>query len=127
MKIWQKNNFEYNDISLKTEGFTVGNDRKWDMRLAEFDVVASLAHALMLHEVGIITQQECIDIQKGLSQLSEKIHSGQFRIEEHIEDVHSQIEKELIESIGEAGKKFIPDVLVMTKYWLHSNYTSKVK
>ncbi|MCO6495835.1 MAG: argininosuccinate lyase [Bacteroidetes bacterium] len=105
MKIWQKKDFEHNDISLKTESFTVGNDRVLDMRLAPFDIMASLAHAEMLKEVGIISGQEFEDIQKGLHQIEEKIRSGKFAIEEHIEDIHSQIEKELIDSIGDAGKK----------------------
>ncbi|MCZ2130182.1 MAG: argininosuccinate lyase [Bacteroidia bacterium] len=126
MKIWQKNPFEHNDISLKTEAFTVGNDRILDMRLAPFDVTASLAHAKMLKDVGILTEQECLDIEKGLNQILDKINVGQFVIEEHIEDIHSQIEKELIETIGEAGKKIHTgrsrndQVLVAIKLYLKS-------
>lgn len=126
MKIWQKNPFEHNDISLKTEAFTVGNDRILDMRLAPFDVAASLAHAKMLQDVGILTAQECLDIEKGLKHILNKINAGQFEIEEHIEDIHSQIEKELIEEIGEAGKKIHTgrsrndQVLVAIKLYLKS-------
>lgn len=105
MKLWQKDGQQADDKALITERFTVGNDRLWDMRLAEFDVLGSLAHAEMLSTVGIITVEEFQAIRVGLNQILEEIKAGTFVIEEHVEDVHSQIEKLLTERIGEAGKK----------------------
>lgn len=105
MKLWQKSNTAQDDRALVTERFTVGNDRHWDMRLAQFDVQASLAHAEMLAHVGIITMDEFEQIKAGLTGILSDIGRGAFEIEEHVEDVHSQIEKTLTERIGEAGKK----------------------
>ncbi|MBS1626046.1 MAG: argininosuccinate lyase [Bacteroidetes bacterium] len=105
MKLWQKSNTAQDDRALVTERFTVGNDRHWDMRLAQFDVQASLAHAEMLAHVGIITMNEFEQIKVGLTEILSDIGGGAFEIEEHVEDVHSQIEKTLTERIGEAGKK----------------------
>jgi argininosuccinate lyase len=105
MKLWQKDNTKQDERSLATERFTVGNDRIWDLRLAEFDAIGSIAHAQMLAHVGIISDEEAKDIKKGLEQILEEIKSGKFIIDEHVEDVHSQIEKLLTERIGDAGKK----------------------
>lgn len=105
MKLWQKSNTSQDDRSLVTERFTVGNDRHWDMRLAQYDVKGSLAHAEMLAHVGIITLDEFEQIKAGLTEILSEISRDSFVIEEHVEDVHSQVEKMLTERIGEAGKK----------------------
>ncbi len=105
MKLWQKSNTSQDDRSLVTERFTVGNDRHWDMRLAQYDVKGSLAHAEMLAHVGVITLDEFEQIKAGLTEILSEISRGSFEIEEHVEDVHSQVEKMLTERIGEAGKK----------------------
>jgi len=105
MKIWQKNDLTYNTDTLMVERFTVGNDKVWDMRLAEYDVQGSLAHAAMLQTIGIINAEECEALTNGLNNILQEIRDGKFIIEEHAEDVHSQVEKLLTERIGEAGKK----------------------
>ena len=107
MKLLAKGeNGKQDEQSLATEKFTVGNDRNWDMRLAEYDVQGSLAHAEMLSAVGIISTEEFKAIQIGLNEILETIKSREeFLIEEHVEDVHSQVEKTLTDKIGEAGKK----------------------
>ena len=105
MKLWQKDEQQQDTKSLLTEKFTVGNDRLWDLRLAKFDVLGSLAHAKMLKEINIIDAGEWKAIEKGLEEILEDIQQGRFVIEEHVEDVHSQVEKILTDKIGEAGKK----------------------
>lgn len=105
MKLWHKGNAKQDERSLATERFTVGNDRVWDMRLAAFDVMGSKAHADMLTTVSILSKEENAAIQKGLDEIAAEIENGNFVIEEHVEDVHSQIEKTLTEKIGDAGKK----------------------
>lgn len=105
MKLWQKSTTAQDDRSLATERFTVGNDRHWDLRLASFDVRGSLAHAEMLTHVGVITTDEFEQIKAGLNDILAEISRGEFQIEAHVEDVHSQVEKTLTERIGEAGKK----------------------
>lgn len=105
MKIWQKGKINYDALALAVEKFTVGNDKLWDIRLAEFDVKGSMAHAEMLAQIGIISAEENADLQSGLQTILKEIEDGKFVIDEHSEDVHSQIEKLLTERIGEAGKK----------------------
>ena len=105
MKLWQKEGYKQDDKSLATERFTVGNDREWDMRLAEFDVMGSIAHAAMLEQIGIISAEESKAIKNGLETILEEVRTGKFVIEEHVEDVHSQVEKLLTDRIGDAGKK----------------------
>jgi argininosuccinate lyase len=105
MKLWQKGEQKQDDKALVTEKFTVGNDRIWDMRLARFDVLGSLAHAEMLLSVNIITAGEFDAIKKGLEEILITVDEGTFVLEEHAEDIHSQIEKTLTEKVGDAGKR----------------------
>lgn len=101
MKLWQKNT----TVSGAVETFTVGKDREMDLLLAPFDVLGSIAHVTMLAEVGLLTKEEAILINKELRNIYRNIHDSQFTIHENIEDIHSQIEFMLTEKIGEAGKK----------------------
>ena len=101
MKLWDKG-YNTNEI---VEKFTVGNDRVLDLKLAKYDVQASLAHARMLEKAGLLSKEELQALQKGLAVLMESIENGTFTIEEDFEDVHSKIEFELTKMAGEAGKK----------------------
>src|SRR5215471_3794567 len=101
MKLWKDNTTaSASEISKKIEDFTVGEDKIWDLFLAEADVKGSLAHAKMLHEIGLLTENELEDIEKGLQDILMTIEQGEFVIEEGVEDVHSQIEFMLTENIG---------------------------
>lgn len=101
MKLWDKG------ISTDAfiEKFTVGNDKKFDMYLAPYDVLGSIAHAFMLADVGIITQDEADAIVQELRRIYYRIEQGDFSIEDGIEDIHSQIELELTRALGDIGKK----------------------
>ena len=101
MKLWDKGV----SIDKKIEQFTVGNDREIDMYIAKYDVEASLAHAKMLHSVGIITSEEVDQLINGLQDLQVQIENNTFVIEADFEDVHSKIEFELTQKLGEVGKK----------------------
>lgn len=103
MKLWDKD--EGYSINDKIIQFTVGNDRKLDLYLAKYDVLASKAHAKMLLQVGLLNKYEEKNIQLVLNQLLVKIKSKSFFIESHFEDVHSKIEFYLIEKLGDIGKK----------------------
>lgn len=102
MKLWQKDN---NMTSDWIEKFTVGKDNELDMVLAEFDVLGSLAHTEMLESIGLLTGEELTQIHVELKKILQEIKDGNFKIEEGVEDIHSQIELMLIQRIGEAGKK----------------------
>ncbi|WP_026777869.1 argininosuccinate lyase [Polaribacter sp. Hel_I_88] len=101
MKLWDKGF----SIDKQIENFTVGNDREIDIHIAKYDVQASLAHAIMLESIGIITADELKDLKKGLNELAADIENGTFVIEPSFEDVHSKIEWELTNKLGEVGKK----------------------
>ena len=101
-KLWQKDNVSVNE---KIEKFTVGRDPEFDVLLAEFDVLGSLAHTQMLESIGLLEKDELAEIQQELKAIYQSIQAGDFTIEEGIEDVHSQVELMLTRKLGEAGKK----------------------
>jgi len=101
MKLWNTED----SVDSMIESFTVGNDRTYDVRLARWDVVGSIAHACMLGAVGLITPEEARQLEHGLSELLAEIDAKGFEIEDDVEDVHSQVEKILTERLGEVGKK----------------------
>jgi argininosuccinate lyase len=101
MKLWDKGY----TVDTLVDQFTVGNDRELDLKLAKYDVQGNAAHAKMLNKIGLLTRNELDDLLGGLKKIQEQIDKGEFTIEEQFEDVHSKIEFELTQLIGEAGKK----------------------
>jgi argininosuccinate lyase len=102
MKLWEKKG---SDINAQIEKFTVGRDPEFDMVLAKYDVQGSIAHAKMLESVKMLSEEDAAAILEELKNIETEINQGSFRIEEGVEDVHSQIELNLTRKIGEAGKK----------------------
>ncbi len=90
-------------VSELVKRYTASVD--FDRRLAEFDIQGSLAHASMLHAVGILNIDDLASIRKGLQQIQEEIRSGQFIWSLDAEDVHLNIEKRLTALVGDAGKR----------------------
>ena len=101
MKLWQKNT----NASEAVETFTVGNDRAMDLFLAPFDVQGSLAHIAMLQSIGLLTAEELAILSTELKNIYKAIEKGDFKLEEGVEDIHSQVELMLTKSLGEVGKK----------------------
>ena len=101
MKLWDKGFSTDKKIDL----FTVGNDRELDLVLAKYDVIGSLAHAKMLHKIGLLSADEMKLVEKELDAISSLIQQGDFIIEESFEDVHSKVEYLLTEKLGDTGKK----------------------
>ncbi len=101
MKLWQK------DFSTDkaVETFTVGRDRDMDLRLASFDILGSLAHITMLCEVGLLEKNELDVLSKSLKELYKKAQTGDFIIDDGVEDVHSQVEFLLTHELGDMGKR----------------------
>ena len=101
MKLWQKDK-----ASLKkVETFTVGKDREMDMYLAAFDVLGSLAHIKMLESVGLLTKDELLQLQRELKNIYKQIRKDDFKLQDDVEDIHSQIELLLTQKLGDVGKK----------------------
>ncbi len=100
-KLWQKNS----KVSAAVEKFTIGNDQAMDTYLAAYDVLGSIAHTTMLSEVGLLTALEQTQLKKALIEIYQKIQAGDFKLDPGVEDIHSQIEMMLTESLGDVGKK----------------------
>ncbi|GAA0729914.1 argininosuccinate lyase [Aquimarina litoralis] len=101
MKLWDKGL----PTDQKIDMFTVGNDRQLDLVIAKYDVKATLAHAKMLHKIQLLSNEDIDAIEKELDVLAGQIEKGTFVIEDQFEDVHSKIEFELTQKIGDAGKR----------------------
>jgi len=102
MKLWQK---EHTSTSELVETFTVGRDKEFDVLLAKYDVQGSIAHVTMLGEVGLMTKEEATIAIEALQQIDGEIQNSSFKIQNDVEDVHSQVELLLTERIGDIGKK----------------------
>jgi argininosuccinate lyase len=101
MKLWQKNT----DVNKAVENFTVGNDRDFDVMLAPFDVLGNIAHAQMLATVRLLTNDEAAQLTTALQSVYKKTLEPSFKIQDGIEDIHSQVEFLLTEKLGDIGKK----------------------
>ena len=101
MKLWDKG---YSTDSF-VEEITVGRDRELDLFLAEADVLGNMAHMKMLNSIGLISDADCKLLEQGLREIYAKVQSGEFVIEEGVEDVHSQVEFMLTKMCGDAGKR----------------------
>ncbi len=77
----------------------------FDKKLLPQDIAGSIAHADMLGKQGILTCQEKEAIINGLRSILNDVESGTLTVDETKEDVHSFVEAELIQRIGDAGKK----------------------
>ncbi|MDE7159492.1 MAG: argininosuccinate lyase [Muribaculaceae bacterium] len=100
-QLWNKG-FQPDEL---IENFTVGRDRELDLRLARYDVQGSMAHIRMLREIGLLTQEELDTLLPALEEIAAEIERGEFRIEDGVEDVHSQVEFMLTDRLGDLGKK----------------------
>ena len=101
MKLWQKDKASLEEV----EKFTVGKDRELDIYLAPFDVLGSLAHTKMLESVGLLTKEELVLLEAELKNIYHLISEGNFKLNEGVEDIHSQVELMLTEKLGDIGKK----------------------
>jgi len=90
-------------VSALVERYTASVD--FDQRLAEHDIQGSLAHAQMLAEQGIISDEDFTVIRHGLYQIRDEIQLHQFTWLQELEDVHLNIEKRLTTLVGDAGKR----------------------
>ncbi len=83
----------------------LGESVSYDHRLAPWDIRASIAHATMLGDRGIIAASEAKKIVRGLKAIDKDIAAGKIVWDTALEDVHTNIEAELVKRIGDAGKR----------------------
>ena len=77
----------------------------FDQRLAQEDIAGSRAHAAMLVKQGVLSEADGEAIARGLDAIADEIARGEFVWDTALEDVHMNIEKRLIDRIGDAGKR----------------------
>jgi len=85
--------------------YTAGEDHLLDHRLVPYDVRASIAHAEMLGQVGLLALADVADIRRGLEELATEHAGGEWRIALEDEDVHTALESRLTARIGTAGER----------------------
>lgn len=100
-KLWEKSVH----VTEEIDRFTVGHDRELDLYLAKYDVLGSMAHVTMLHSIDLIADEELPVLLRELRAIYQVAESGDFVIEDGIEDVHSQVELMLTRKLGDMGKK----------------------
>ena len=129
MKLWQKDKASLKEVEV----FTVGKDREMDMYLAAFDVQGSLAHIEMLESVGLLAKDELSQLQTELKNIYKQIQKGEFKLQDDVEDIHSQVELLLTQKLGDTGKKIHSarsrndQVLVDVKLFLRNELKELVK
>jgi len=101
MKLWEKG---INPEPAIIE-FTAGRDRKTDLHLTKWDIIGSMAHVIMLNDVGLIDKDEKNEMLNALHSLFVWDEKGSLIIEDDMEDIHSQIEKEMASILGTTGRK----------------------
>ena len=77
----------------------------FDQRLAQYDIMGSIAHATMLHRIGILDERDHAAIVEGLETIALEIERNDFYWSVELEDVHMNIEARLTDRIGDAGKR----------------------
>ncbi len=95
----------------------------FDQRLALYDISGSIAHARMLHHVGLLKKKELSDIEKGLKAIEREIKKGKFKWHRELEDVHMNIEAALTARVPagaklHTGRSRNDQVAVDTRMWL---------
>jgi len=97
----------------------------FDWRLAPYDIAGSRAHARVLHRAGLLTDEELEQMLAGLDQLAADVESGAFKPEVSDEDVHTALERGLLERVGNelggklrAGRSRNDQVATLFRMWL---------
>ena len=105
--------------------FALSVSTHFDWVLAPYDVLASKAHAKVLHKAGLLSDVDLDKMLSGLTELGEKVASGEFRPAPTDEDVHGAMERGLIEIVGpevggrlRAGRSRNDQVATLFRMWV---------
>ena len=100
-KLWDKGA----PLDALIEAYTVGDDPVLDQRLVPHDIEGSRAHARMLCAIGVLDEAELASLLQALDAVEASWRAGDFVIERSDEDVHTAVERALVASLGDVGKK----------------------
>jgi argininosuccinate lyase len=100
-RLWDKGE----PLDKRVLRYTAGEDHLLDGRLVPYDVRASIAHAEMLNQQKLLSNEDCKAITSGLEALAKSHAAGGWEISLEDEDVHTALEIRLTDAIGEAGKR----------------------
>jgi argininosuccinate lyase len=101
VRLWEKGL----PLAERVLRYTAGEDYRLDERLVPYDVRASIAHAEMLAEAGLLAADDCRRICDGLHELESRHAAGEWHIALEDEDVHTALETRLTALVGEAGAR----------------------
>lgn len=90
---------------LNKEANDFNSSLSFDCKMYREDILGSIAHAKMLGECSIIPLDESVTIINGLKQILDDIENNKLQFDFELEDIHTQVERWLIDRIGEIGKK----------------------
>jgi argininosuccinate lyase len=93
----------HKELDKTTDDFN--SSISFDSRMVKEDLAGSIAHATMLGECGVITQEEAAKICGGLKGILADLENGSLSIDENAEDIHTFVEGELTKRLGDAGKR----------------------
>lgn len=101
MKLWAGRFSKETDATVND----FNSSLPFDNRMYAQDITGSLAHAGMLHSVGILTEEDYEAIVDGLAGILEELDAGTLALDPAAEDIHMFVEQTLTERIGDAGKR----------------------
>ena len=87
------------------EAHALGRSLHFDVRLAPYDVRASIAHVGALRRAGLIADEEASQLERALREIGDEIAAGVFVFDDRDEDVHLAIERAVTHRLGDVGAK----------------------
>ena len=100
-KVWGGRFSEEADALVNRFNASIG----FDHHLYSYDIEGSIAHCRMLANQGIITDEEATDLVEALGKIKRELDHGEFSFDDDYEDIHSLVEKSLVDKVGALGEK----------------------
>jgi argininosuccinate lyase len=100
-KLWAGRFAERTDPRVDRLNASVG----FDQRLARQDLAVNLAHGRMLHQIGLLSDQDWTAIEAGLTEIKAQVEAGRFVFQAELEDVHMNLEAALTKLVGPSGAR----------------------